>query len=215
MFRVLAHAPRLRRLVAAAVTLGGLYAGQAIADVFHFVAEDGTPSFSDRDSDPRFRLLLRTGGEALVPDARLPSDAVSSGRLRFDAEISAAAQSSRVDPALLHALIGVESSYNPRAVSPKGALGLMQLMPATARRYGVVDPLDAVQNLRGGARHLRELLDLFPGNMELALAAYNAGAGAVLAYGRRIPPYAETARYVPKVLRSYALLRKTAPGYTK
>ena len=84
----------------------------------------------------------------------------------------------------------------------------MQLMPATARRYGVADPFDSAQNLRGGAHHLRDLLDLFSGNKELALAAYNAGTGAVLAHGRRIPPFTETTRYVPAVLQRYELLRR-------
>ena len=103
----------------------------------------------------------------------------------------------------MHAVIAVESNYNPRAVSRKGALGLMQLMPATARALGVSDPLNALQNIRGGAQHLRQLLDRFANNKSLALAAYNAGAGAVLASGGQIPAYAETRAYVPAVLKRY------------
>lgn len=133
----------------------------------------------------------------------------TEARHPFDGEILAAAQANRIDVALLHSVVNVESGYNPRAVSPKGALGLMQLMPDTARRYGVADPLNAAQNLHGGARHLRDLLDRFSDDKTLALAAYNAGTGAVMAYGRRIPPYPETIRYVPKVLHLYELLRSS------
>jgi soluble lytic murein transglycosylase-like protein len=122
--------------------------------------------------------------------------------------VQAAARAERLDPALLHAVIGVESSYATRATSPRGALGLMQLMPATAKQYGVTDAFDPRQNVFAGARHLRVLLDQFNQNMTLALAAYNAGAAAVRRYGQAIPPFAETAAYVPKVLGHYAALRR-------
>lgn len=118
-------------------------------------------------------------------------------------EVAEAAQSSQLEPALLHAVIAVESHYNARAISPKGARGLMQLMPATARAYGVSDPFNAAQNIQAGAQHLRMLLDRFANNKALALAAYNAGAGAVLAHGGQVPPYAETRNYVPAVLQRY------------
>ena len=176
----------------------------AAADVYQFIAEDGTPHFSDQPSDSRFRLMMRTGSQAHASGAAEPLRAgFHNPRNRFAEEISAAARANRLEPALLHAVIEIESGYNAKAVSPKGALGLMQLMPDTARRYAVLDPMDAVQNLKGGARLLRDLLDLFSGNKELALAAYNAGAGAVRVHGGRIPPYAETVRYVPAVLKSY------------
>lgn len=180
----------------------------ATADIFHFISDDGTPTFSDQPLDPRYRLLLRTAEKTRAEPAGQPlrRNLHEAGRL-LDKEISAAAQTSRLDPALLHAVIEVESGYNPKAVSPKGALGLMQLMPATARRYGVTNPHDVTQNLQGGAHYLRELLDQFSGDTELALAAYNAGPGAVLAHGRRIPPYLETRRYVPAVLQRYEVLR--------
>jgi soluble lytic murein transglycosylase-like protein len=121
----------------------------------------------------------------------------------FEREIQAAAQSSQVEAALLRAVIAVESNFNPRAVSPKGALGLMQLMPATARAHGVTDALNAQQNIQAGAQHLRMLLDRFSNNKVLALAAYNAGLGAVLAHGGQVPPFAETRGYVPAVLQRY------------
>jgi soluble lytic murein transglycosylase-like protein len=105
-----------------------------------------------------------------------------------------------VSPKLVHALVQVESNYQPRAVSPKGAMGLMQLMPATARQYAVQDPFDPVQNLGAGLQHLRGLLDRFgKGRESLALAAYNAGEGAVSRYGG-IPPFRETQNYVRRIL---------------
>ena len=105
-----------------------------------------------------------------------------------------------VNPKLVHALVKVESNYEPRAVSAKGAMGLMQLMPATARQYAVVDPFDPAQNLAAGLQHLRGLLDRFgKGRESLALAAYNAGEGAVSRYGG-IPPYRETQNYVRRIL---------------
>jgi soluble lytic murein transglycosylase-like protein len=106
-------------------------------------------------------------------------------------------------------VIAVESNHNPRAVSPKGALGLMQLMPATAARYAVADPFDVRENLRAGATHLRRLVDRYAGDITLALAAYNAGEAAVQRHGG-IPPYPETQRYVPAVLARYAA-RATPP----
>jgi hypothetical protein len=99
---------------------------------------------------------------------------------------------------------------DPRARSPKGAMGLTQLMPATAERYGVKNAYDAKQNLHGGARYLADLLVMFDNDVHLALAAFNAGEGAVMKYGRKIPPYAETQRYVPQVLAQLNLLRKDA-----
>lgn len=101
---------------------------------------------------------------------------------------------------LLHAVIAVESRYDSRAVSSKGAKGLMQLMPGTAKRFGVNDPFDPEQNVRGGATYLRWLLDVFDGDAQLALAAYNAGENAVIRSGNRIPDFAETQAYVPRVL---------------
>lgn len=118
--------------------------------------------------------------------------------------IDRAARDASLDPALVHALIHVESRHNPAARSPKGAVGLMQVMPATAARYGVADATRSVNlNLSVGTRYLRDLLNLFGDRLDLALAAYNAGEHAVLRYGERIPPYPETRSYVPAVLKKY------------
>jgi len=107
-----------------------------------------------------------------------------------------------LDPNLMHAVISAESGYNPNAVSPAGAMGIMQLMPATAQRFGVADPYDPVANMHGGARYLRFLINLF-NDLNLALAAYNAGENAVARYGNSIPPYSETQTYVTRVRQFY------------
>jgi soluble lytic murein transglycosylase-like protein len=104
-------------------------------------------------------------------------------------------------PELIHAVIEAESAYDPNAVSSAGAVGLMQLMPATARRFGVSDRTDPEQNIDAGANYLRKLLSMFDNDVKLAIASYNAGEGAVMKYGRTIPPYRETQQYVVRVLK--------------
>ena len=118
----------------------------------------------------------------------------------LDSDIRAAAQTHGLPLPLLSAVISVESGFDPRAVSPKGARGLMQLMPATAKRFGVNDVFAVSDNLRGGAAYLRHLMDLFDSDLNLVLAAYNAGEGAVMRAGRRVPAFPETQQYVAKVL---------------
>ncbi len=123
-----------------------------------------------------------------------------------------AALEASIDPALVHAVIFVESRYNPAARSSKGAVGLMQLMPETASRYGVLDPARSVEgNLKAGTLYLRDLLRQFDNQLELVLAAYNAGENAVVRYGQRIPPYPETQAYVPAVLSKYREWREPPP----
>lgn len=126
----------------------------------------------------------------------------------MDVAIRESAGRTALDPDLLRAMIWVESRCNPRAVSPKGARGLMQLMPETARLYGVADAQDARANIDAGARYLRDLLAYFSGNVELALAAYNAGPRAVVNAGMRIPPYRETRAYVPAILERMQRLKQ-------
>jgi soluble lytic murein transglycosylase-like protein len=123
-----------------------------------------------------------------------------------EAVADASAQTS-IDPALIHAVIRVESNYNTRAVSRRGAQGLMQLMPGTAKRFNVTNSYDPAQNVLAGAQYLRELHTLFNGNMPLILAAYNAGPKAVSKYHMRIPPFMETRLYVPKILDVYRRIR--------
>lgn len=129
----------------------------------------------------------------------------------FASEIALAAQEAGVDPALVHAVIQIESAYRADAVSEKGALGLMQVMPETARRFGVPDATEPKANLKAGTRYLRALLDQFDQRIELALAAYNAGEGAVLRYAGNIPPFPETQRYVPAVMGKFNEWRNTPP----
>lgn len=135
---------------------------------------------------------------ALKPAAR--SGPAAARREALLPHVREAARRHRLDEALLMALIEVESGFRADALSPAGAIGLMQLMPQTARRFGVADPWQPLANLDGGARYLRHLLGLFDGDLRLALAGYNAGEGSVLAAGRRIPPFKETQAYVPAVL---------------
>ena len=125
------------------------------------------------------------------------------GRSRYASQIQAAAIANNVEAALIRAVISVESGYNPSAVSRAGAVGLMQLMPETARRYNVKDRHNPGQNIHGGAQYLRDLLRMFNNDLHLTLAAYNAGEQAVMKYGNRIPPYRETLAYVPKVMKFY------------
>jgi soluble lytic murein transglycosylase-like protein len=134
------------------------------------------------------------------------SGATAGGTTSFESEINAAATSNGVDPALLKGLVAQESGFDPNARSGAGAVGLTQLMPGTAAALGVTDPTDPAQSLQGGARYLREQLDRFGGDERMALAAYNAGPGAVSKYGG-VPPYAETQGYVNKVLANAAAYR--------
>jgi soluble lytic murein transglycosylase-like protein len=141
-----------------------------------------------------------------VPDGKSPFKLKKYRHPKYDDYaplIEAAAQRADLPPALLHAIVQVESAYNPKAISPKGAVGLMQLMPATAKRYGVTERTDAAANLNGGAQYLRDLLSMFDQELSLALAAYNAGENAVKRYGNTIPPYRETINYVKKVNQLY------------
>ena len=174
------------------------------AGIYLLEDDSGSLHLTDDTQGRGARLVLETG-ETATTDLRAPQRPAGVPRDARLAEIvRTAAQAHRVAPELLHAVIAAESGYAVRAVSPRGAQGLMQLMPATARGYGVTDPFDPGQNVHAGARHLRGLLDQFNQNLTLALAAYNAGAASVLRHHNRIPPFAETAAYVPRVLRHLA-----------
>lgn len=112
-----------------------------------------------------------------------------------------------VDPLLIKAVIKAESNFDPKAVSPKNAQGMMQLIPATAKDYGVADPFNAIQNIQGGVKFLRDLIEFFKGDVDLVLAAYNAGPGTVMKYKYKVPPYPETRKYVQRVKKYYTIYR--------
>jgi len=138
-----------------------------------------------------------------LSEVKKPKIAKSQRKASYSTLIDSAATRHRLPSALLHAVIEAESAYNPKAVSPKGAVGLMQLMPETAKYYGVGNRMDPAENIEGGARYLRYLLTNFGDNLSLAVAAYNAGENAVARYGNSIPPYLETKNYVKQVLNLY------------
>ncbi|HYI92102.1 MAG TPA: lytic transglycosylase domain-containing protein [Bryobacteraceae bacterium] len=142
---------------------------------------------------------------AAEPDSSQAAEAPSVPDL-----VEAVAKRYDVDPLLVHSVIQVESSYNPYAVSIKGAQGLMQLMPATARRFGVRNSFDVKENIEGGVRYLKYLDSLFPNDRNLTIAAYNAGEGAVWKYGNKVPPYRETEQYVQRVGMRYGKARREA-----
>ena len=131
----------------------------------------------------------------------------TTGNSDIDNFIIDSGKRNSVDPLLLYSIMHQESTFKARAISPKGARGLMQLMPPTASRFGVTNIWDPKQNIEGGARYMRFLLDLFSGDVRLALAGYNAGEGAVLKYGGQVPPYSETREYVRRIAQRYSLLR--------
>jgi soluble lytic murein transglycosylase-like protein len=176
------------------------------ADIYAYTAPDGAVSLSNVPTDERYAILIAAPKLAAAPLPAAPLRKGKSGlaaKAGYDRLVDEVSRRHGLDSALLHAVISVESRYNPKAVSRKGAAGLMQLMPGTAKRYGVADRFDPRQNLDGGARYLRDLLRMFGNNVSLALAAYNAGENAVAKYGNRIPPYRETLNYVPRVLGFY------------
>ncbi|GAO34715.1 lytic transglycosylase [Sulfuricella sp. T08] len=185
---------------------------EARADIYTFTDDKGVQHFSNMPADRRYTLLMRTETDTPSIAAKTPRTHRGIGGTLYAYEISRAASFCQLESALLHAVIAAESGYNPRALSGKGAIGLMQLMPGTARRYGAVDPYDPAQNIRAGALYLRDLLAMFNNDMRLALAAYNAGENNVIKYGNRIPPFRETAAYVPRVMAFYQEYMRANPG---
>jgi soluble lytic murein transglycosylase-like protein len=176
------------------------------ADIYKYEDDEGIVHFTDAPTDRRFKIFMRD----IQKDKRLRTNfgfgKLSRNPAEFDSIINRCASEFGVDRSLVKAVIHAESGYNPQAVSNKGAAGLMQLMPGTAQDLKVADSFNPTDNIRGGVRYLRFLLDTFKGNVSLALAAYNAGLGKVARYGG-IPPYDETRNYVSKVLnyqRNYA-----------
>jgi soluble lytic murein transglycosylase-like protein len=192
------------RLLIGVLALAG--AAGARADIYSFQDAAGVVHFSNVPVDSRYRLLLASPPESHQADNTPSTQRWLARSTQYDPMIERAARSAAVEPELVRAVIVVESAFNPRAVSKRGAIGLMQLKPATARRYGVSNAFDPEQNIRAGTRYLSDLMVRFGNHMELALAAYNAGEDAVERYGRKVPPYAETLNYVPAVMRIYRKL---------
>ena len=216
----------IRRLLLSLAAM--LAAGAAHADIFGYIDAEGTAHFSTVKLDERYQLFVRGDQEfnsaqfgnaapsaVLVPRNRSPlfQYLVQHPNLKkYETLLEQAARDYSLEPALLKAIMAAESGFNPTAVSPKGALGLMQLMPATAERYGVAGDnkktigqklFDPKTNIRLGARYLRDLRAMFPGKQDLVIASYNAGEGAVQKYRNTIPPYPETRNYVQLVTQFY------------
>lgn len=191
-----------------------LVAAQPVhADIYKVVEADGSVTFTNVYRPGRnYVRVMRTPKPAkpravATANRRPLSAAPVPAGLPYASQVAAAAAAHQLPEALLHAVIRTESNYNPVAISGRGAIGLMQLMPDTARELGVTDPWDPAANIQGGARYLKQLMALFDNDLQLALAAYNAGPGAVLRQGRAIPPYAETRHYVPRVIERFQRLQ--------
>lgn len=173
-------------------------------DVYISQDPDGTPRFSSQPYDESYRLYLKGDSPpAKVKGTIVHSARAKRNRMEMDSLIRSSANKHGLDPDLVRAVVEIESAYNPVALSPKGAVGLMQLIPSTAARYGITDLGDPQQNIDGGVRYLKDLIAAHSGNVALALAAYNSGEHAVSRHGSRIPPYRETMLYVPTVLARY------------
>ena len=169
------------------------------AAMYTFVDENGGLHFTNVPADPRYKEI--PGFEKIREIAE---------QVRFSSFINTAAKRYNLAPELIQAIIKVESSFNPFAISEKGAMGLMQLMPETAKEMNVLAPFEPEDNIMGGSRYLRKLFDLFDGDMELVLAAYNAGPNRIMGNGHRIPKIPETEQYVEKVLREYGKIKANA-----
>ena len=186
--------PRLLALAAlSAVAASPCAAGE--------VSAPASPAYRLNIAEPH---ALRLFGEVPADPRAEPAIPALLAKMPYASLVWNAARKAALDPALVHAIIYVESRYNAAARSPKGAIGLMQVLPETAARYGVANPAHSPEaNVKAGTRYLQDLMQLFDSRVDLVLAAYNAGEKAVLRYGHRIPPYPETQHYVPAVLAKY------------
>ena len=195
--------PKRWALIGAVPAAALTFAGPSQADIYKTIGPDGVISFTNSPAK-HGKLVVRT--EADRPRVRMPSDSSPARYGRYDDHIREAAALYQIPEDLIRAVIQVESDFDPRAVSPANARGLMQLMPETAERMLVTDIFDPRQNIFGGVRYLRVLANLFNGDIELTIAGYNAGEAAVMRYGG-IPPFPETQEYVKRVLAQYRVNR--------
>ena len=196
-------------LSAGACVAGLLGTRAAVAAIFAFTDAQGTVHYSNVPVDTRYQVVIETAHDGVTAGTP-PLGALLRKSAQYSKVIETAARASRLEPALVQAVMVAESGGDPNALSSKGARGLMQLMPATARLYGVRNAFDPEQNIRGASRYLRDLTDRYRDDLELVLAAYNAGPAAVDLHGGKIPPLKETLDYVPRVLRLYSQLRELA-----
>jgi soluble lytic murein transglycosylase-like protein len=190
-------------VLALLLSIGCVASGPSSAvEVYKYVDGKGQVHLTDRPTHDRYQLIQKAGKKLRMP--RINFRDKDANRKRFASKIAEVASRYQVPEALIHAVITIESAYDPNAISRAGAVGLMQLMPATAKRYGVANRRNPSANLTGGTRYLKDLLLRFDSNLELALAGYNAGENAVEKFGNRIPPFDETRNYVRKVLQLYS-----------
>ena len=190
-------------VLALLLSIGCVASGPGSAgEIYRYVDSKGVVHLTDRPTHDGYQLVQKAGNKSRI--SRINFRDKDANRKRFASRIAEVASRYQVPEALLHAVITIESAYDPNAVSRAGAVGLMQLMPATAKRYGVADRRNPSANLTGGTRYLKDLLLRFDSNLELALAGYNAGENAVEKFGNRIPPFDETRNYVRKVLQLYS-----------
>jgi len=193
------------RLALLIATLLAASIAAANPKIYTYMDAQGLRHYTDVPDNSRYRLLVLSPQDRTASGDRYDMRLLAKAS-QYDSIIEHAALSAAVESNLLRAVIVVESGFNSRAVSKRGAVGLMQLMPATASRFGVSNPYDARQNVHAGARYLKFLIDRFGHDIRLALAAYNAGEDAVARNGGQIPPFSETMAYVPRVLKIYKLL---------
>jgi soluble lytic murein transglycosylase-like protein len=180
----------------------------AFADIYKYTDKHGRVYLTDTPKHSGYKRLVKTWKGWQESKSSVALKDFEKNRAKFSSTIDYYAKQHKLPNSLVHAVVAVESAYDPEAVSRAGAVGLMQLMPETAKRYGVANRTNPAQNVSGGTRYLRDLLDMFNNDLVLALAAYNAGEGAVKRHGNKVPPYPETQRYVAKVLSEYNRNRK-------
>jgi soluble lytic murein transglycosylase-like protein len=182
-------------------------AAAARPQIYTYMDADGQRHYTDIPDNNRYRLLVLSPQDRTASGDRYDAMLLAKAG-QYDSIIETAAVAASLEPNLLRAVIVVESGFNSRAVSKRGAVGLMQLMPSTASRFGVSNPFDPRENVHAGARYLKFLIDRFGHDVKLALAAYNAGEEAVDRNGGQIPPFTETMAYVPRVLKIYQMLKE-------
>lgn len=177
--------------------------GAVSADIYKYVDKYGRVTLTDKASRGGGMKLVKTWKGWVAKPVGKGNPNLVRDRKKYSATISQAARRTRLPVELVHAVVSAESAYNPDAVSRAGAVGLMQLMPETAKRYGVANSYDPAQNVSGGTRYLSDLMGMFNNNVILAVAAYNAGENAVIQYGNKVPPYSETQQYVRRVVQYF------------